>query len=350
MLETLILCPLNLVKMWEDYCHTYRLPSCKVLSYSKVLKQLPDLRRFRLVILDESHNLRNREGKTYRAILEYIQKNDSKCILLSATPYNKDYLDLASQLRLFVPPDKELGIGPERLFQQVDRAQFRGKFQCGSNTLAAFEKSMYPDDWRDLMRVYMVRRTRGFIKANYAKTERVASHLGTGTEVFYQEAAQYFVKASNKLPHFAKNGIECAPPHGRFLACSKIEAPALVALLSSTLFYFWYHAVSDCYHLSDAVVQSFPCPHTVFSDQRLQDLGMRLEKNLHERAKLVKISTSGGDTIEYAAFNYQVCKPLIDDIDVALGSHYDFTDEELDFIVNYDVKYRQGADADEEEE
>jgi SNF2 family DNA or RNA helicase len=114
LLETLILCPLNLVKMWEDYCHTYRLPSCKVMSYSKVLQQLPDLRRYRLIILDESHNLRNREGKTYRAISEYIQKNDSKCILLSATPYNKDYLDLASQLRLFVPPDKELGIGPER--------------------------------------------------------------------------------------------------------------------------------------------------------------------------------------------------------------------------------------------
>jgi superfamily II DNA or RNA helicase len=171
LLETLILCPLNLVKMWEDYCHTYRMPSCKVMSYSKVLQQLPELRRYRLIILDESHNLRNREGKTYRVIADYIQKNDSKCILLSATPYNKDYLDLASQLRLFVPPDKELGIGPERLIQEVDRARFRGLYQCGANTLAAFEKSQYPDDWRDLMRLYMVRRTRGFIKANYAKTD-----------------------------------------------------------------------------------------------------------------------------------------------------------------------------------
>jgi hypothetical protein len=67
-----------------------------------------------------------------------VQKNGSKCIMLSATPYNQDFLDLASQLRLFVPPDKELGVGPERLSQEVDRAQFRGKFQCGANTLAAF--------------------------------------------------------------------------------------------------------------------------------------------------------------------------------------------------------------------
>jgi superfamily II DNA or RNA helicase len=170
-LETLLLCPLNLVPMWDDYCHDYRLPSSKVLSYSKVLKQLPELRAYRLVILDESHNLRNREGKIYRVILEYIQRSGSKCILLSATPFNKDYLDLASQLRLFVSPEKELEIGPERLLHDVDRAQFRGRYQCGVNTLAAFEKSQYPDDWRDLMRLYMVRRTRGFIKANYAKTD-----------------------------------------------------------------------------------------------------------------------------------------------------------------------------------
>lgn len=106
---------------------------------------------YRLVILDESHNLRNREGKTYKAILEYIQRSGSKCILLSATPFNKEYLDLASQLRLFVSPDKELEIGPERLLHDVDRVQFRGRYQCGANTLAAFEKSQYPDDWRDLI-------------------------------------------------------------------------------------------------------------------------------------------------------------------------------------------------------
>ena len=63
------------------------------------------MRRYRVVLIDESHNLRNREGKRYRAIQEYIRENESKCILLSATPYNKTYLDLSNQLRLFVPED-----------------------------------------------------------------------------------------------------------------------------------------------------------------------------------------------------------------------------------------------------
>jgi hypothetical protein len=81
-LETLILCPRNLVPMWEDYRDRYRLRA-RVLSISRVIKELPNLRRFRLVVIDESHNLRNREGKRYQAIKEYIQADDSKCVLLS---------------------------------------------------------------------------------------------------------------------------------------------------------------------------------------------------------------------------------------------------------------------------
>jgi hypothetical protein len=64
--------------------------------------------------------------------------------LLSATPYNKDYLDLASQLRLFVPPDKELGIGPERKFQEVDRALFRGSFNVAPTRSPLLKRANIP--------------------------------------------------------------------------------------------------------------------------------------------------------------------------------------------------------------
>ena len=58
--DTLIICPKNLVKMWEDYKDRFRLRG-KVLSISRVIRELPTLRRYRLVLIDESHNLRNRE-------------------------------------------------------------------------------------------------------------------------------------------------------------------------------------------------------------------------------------------------------------------------------------------------
>ena len=169
-LETLIICPKNLVPMWEDYRSQYRMRA-RVLSLSQVTQRLPDLHRYRLVLIDESHNLRNREGKRYRAIQEYLRKNESKVILLSATPYNKTYIDLSNQLRLFLPEDVDIGIRPEGLLREIGETEFIRRHQCLVRSLAAFEKSPYADDWRELMRLYMVRRTRSFIQENYADTD-----------------------------------------------------------------------------------------------------------------------------------------------------------------------------------
>ena len=172
-LETLILCPKNLVGMWEDYAHRYRLIA-KVVSVTQAQRVLPDLRRYRVVIIDESHNLRNREGRRWAVVRDYIARNASKCILLSATPYNKAYLDLANQLRLFLEPDDVVGIRPEEyLRRECDGRpdEFTRRHQCALNCLAAFEKSEHPDDWREMMRLFMVRRTRGFVERNYAYTE-----------------------------------------------------------------------------------------------------------------------------------------------------------------------------------
>jgi superfamily II DNA or RNA helicase len=165
--ETLIICPKNLVPMWDGYVHRYRL-AARVMSISTAINELPKTLRYRIVLIDESHNLRNREGRRYKAIQEYVDKNGSKCILLSATPYNKSYLDLSSQLQLFMAPDEDLGIRPERKIKELGETEFIRRHQCPLKSLAAFEKSDYPDDWRDLMRLFLIRRTRSFIKENYA--------------------------------------------------------------------------------------------------------------------------------------------------------------------------------------
>ena len=110
--------------MWKDYVAEYRLIA-EVIPLSMVTQILPTLRRYRVVLIDESHNLRNRNGKKYQAIQNYIEINESKCILLSATPYNKNYLDLSAQLALFIPEDKPLGIRPEQLIREIGEDQFK---------------------------------------------------------------------------------------------------------------------------------------------------------------------------------------------------------------------------------
>jgi hypothetical protein len=167
-LETLIICPVRLRPMWEDYREKYRLRA-KVIPISRVGSELAELRRYRVVLIDESHNLRNREGSRYRAIREYVQKNESRCILLSATPYNKTYKDLSNQLRLFLADDKSLGVRPEKLLNEIGETEFLRRHQCSPHSLSAFDHSPHADDWRDLMRLYLVRRTRSFIRTNYAK-------------------------------------------------------------------------------------------------------------------------------------------------------------------------------------
>lgn len=52
---------------------------------------------------------------------------------------------------------------------------------------------------------------------------------------------------------------------------------------------------------------------------------------------------------EIQLFHMKPVKPNIDEIDKVLAKHYGFTDEELDFIINYDIKYRMGDELNSEE-
>jgi superfamily II DNA or RNA helicase len=218
-ISTLILCPKNLVPMWQWHADHYGLHA-KVLSLSRVAKELPNVpARFRLVLIDESHNLRNRQGQRYRAILEFIHLTESKVIMLSATPYNKSLLDLANQLRLFITEDRDLGIRPERLIREKGEIEF-GRLQVQPRSLAAFEKSEYADDWRDLMRLYLVRRTRTFIQINYAKTD--ASN-GRNYLTFQDGSRSYFPTRVPKTVKFKVNPQSSDDQYARLYADDVVD-------------------------------------------------------------------------------------------------------------------------------
>ena len=218
--ETLIICPKNLVKMWQDYVSNYRLLA-RVLSVTSAPRELPTLRRYRVVLIDESQNLRNREGKRYRAIQEYIQENESRCILLSATPYNKTYHDLSSQLRLFVSEDEELGIRPERLLRDLGETEFIRRHQCPVRSIAAFEKSEHADDWRELMRLYMVRRTRSFIQDNYATVDPVTRRKYL---TFEDGTRSYFPQRTPKTVRFKIDEHDSSDQYASLFASDVVAA------------------------------------------------------------------------------------------------------------------------------
>ncbi len=252
--QTLIICPKNLVRMWEEYRDEYGLRA-RVLSLSRALSELPNLRRFHQVIIDESHNLRKRDGKRYRAIREYISENESRCILLSATPYNKTYHDLSNQLRLFISEEQDLGIRPERMLREAGEAEFRRQGQTNPRSLAAFERSEYPDDWRDLMRRYMVRRTRSFVQEHYADTDPAT---GRKFLTFEDGNRSYFPTRVPKTVVFAVND---ADPDDRY---ARLYAPTTVDLIERLRL--------PRYGLGNYVLDNPATPPTAAEDRQIQNL------------------------------------------------------------------------------
>ena len=169
--STLIICPANLQDMWDKYRKRYDLKA-DIMSIAKPI-DVDNARYYRLIIVDESHNLRNEQGKRYQNIKALIERQDCKVLLLTATPYNKDFSDLSSQLKLFISEDDDLGIRPEEYIRELggDRAFLQKHSEVFIRSIKAFEKSTSLDDWQELMKLFLVRRTRTFIKDNYAKTD-----------------------------------------------------------------------------------------------------------------------------------------------------------------------------------
>ncbi|QOJ36141.1 MAG: NgoFVII family restriction endonuclease [Nitrospira sp.] len=306
--ETLIICPKNLVPMWEDYVAEYRLLA-KVLSITKAARELLELRRYRVALIDESHNLRNREGKRYRAIQEYLQKNECKCILLSATPYNKTYLDLSSQLRLFVPEDKDLGIRPENLLRRLGETEFIRRHQCPVRSLAAFEKSEHADDWRELMRLYMVRRTRSFIQENYADTD---SSTGRKYLTFEDGTRSYFPE---RVPKTVKFRIDEQDPSDQY---ARLYAADVVATINALNL--------PRYGLANYIAASPHKPPTSTEGKQLQDLS-RAGKRLMGfcRTNLFKRLESSGSAFQqsierHILRNYIVLHAIERGLPIPLGT------------------------------
>ena len=334
--QTLIICPRNLVRMWEEYRDEYGLRA-RVMSISRVLGELPNLRRYHQVIIDESHNLRNRDGKRYRAIREYISENESRCILLSATPYNKTYHDLSNQLRLFISEEQDLGIRPEQMLRNIGEMEFRRQHQANPRSLAAFEQSIYADDWRDLMRLYMVRRTRSFVQDHYAETD---PDTGRKFLTFEDGSRSYFPTRVPQTVAFAVNDDDPGDQYAR------MYAPATVGVIEELSL--------PRYGLGNYVLDNPATPPTATEARQIQNLaraGKRLmgfcRTNLFKR-----LESSGAAFVQsverHALRNYIFLHALRNGLPLPVGTQdaemldSRFTDEDVDIA--------QGAFADPDDD
>src|SRR5262249_22263096 len=119
----------------------------------------------------------------------------------------------------------------------------------------------------------------------------------------------------------------------------------IAALSSSTFFWFW-NILSDCRNLNRRDLLAFPLNSERIPKGLKKDLSTLGEHYLKRLRSTSRTMLKGG--VEIETFDYGACKPIIDDIDCVLARHFGFSEEELDFIVNFDIKYRLGhAESDE---
>lgn len=177
----------------------------------------------------------------------------------------------------------------------------------------------------------------------------------TRYEVYSHRIVAHFVKALDFIPHFCseRDGIKRSEDYKIFGTSSAVERDVLSAVLNSTLFYQWFVTYSDVYHCGREIILDFPLDLSALVQscgEPLRAINTRLMKNLRKNSVRRKIPYEKTGLVEYDEFYPKLSKPVIDEIDTVLAKHYGFTAEELDFILNYDIKYRLGRAAETEDE
>ncbi|HVB24717.1 MAG TPA: hypothetical protein VNG51_22460, partial [Ktedonobacteraceae bacterium] len=129
---------------------------------------------------------------------------------------------------------------------------------------------------------------------------------------------------------------------------SEADLYICMAVLNSSLFYWYIFAYSDCRHMNRRDVLNFPFnPKAIDEPISLCLIELSRELQADYQRNKSNMLKSG---LEIEVFDAAKSKPIIDEIDRVLARHYGFTDEELDFIINYDIKYRMGRDGGGDEE
>ncbi|MBV6439222.1 MAG: RNA polymerase-associated protein RapA [Saprospiraceae bacterium] len=144
----------------EDRFEKYNDRADKLFSSDKPL----------LLVIDESHNLRNDQSNRYRFLIEKLlrHKADVKVLLLSATPINNSLQDIRNQFKIMVKGDvtgfhEVLGIKNLDYTFRVAEKKFRDWSLSKNPQISIFVKSL-PANFFSLTDALTVARTRQMIE------------------------------------------------------------------------------------------------------------------------------------------------------------------------------------------
>jgi hypothetical protein len=174
-------------------------------------------------------------------------------------------------------------------------------------------------------------------------------------KLYYTRKLSWFVQVTPFVPKILDENSRLRDPSELKTLHFTLPGYADIAFvaLNSNLFYWFLTVGSDCRNLNMREVLGFPINFDKMSDtiqEKLRKLAEELAEDLQTYSEYRKMSFKGIGTLTIQCMLPIRSKPIIDEIDRVLAKHYGFTEEELDFIINYDIKYRMGRDNGDESE
>jgi hypothetical protein len=171
--------------------------------------------------------------------------------------------------------------------------------------------------------------------------------------IYYTRKLSKFVQILDVIPTiYDSEGKKRNPSELKSVKFDNSELrDVLLALLNSNLFYWYLTVYSDCRNLNKREVYSIPFDFERSPKERVRKLARlahQLMKNLQDNSEVVEMNFQNLGKMTIQCIYPKLSKPIIDEIDRMLAQHFDFTKEELDFIINYDIGFRMGKDESED--
>lgn len=176
-------------------------------------------------------------------------------------------------------------------------------------------------------------------------SDKLNNKFGTGAIVYYHAAPIHWCKCLSDLSILKENNLNIADSYKQLTLAENYRDFAFV-LLNSTLFFFYWIVYSDCYNLTK---KYFNIHIPNIENNSFEKLSSIFNKELINKMQIAEYTYKNRGAVRFAQFFPKQSKFVIDEIDAVLARHYGFTDEELDYIINYDIKYRMGDELNADE-
>lgn len=112
----------------------------------------------------------------------------------------------------------------------------------------------------------------------------------------------------------------------------------ILCLLNSSLFWLYWTIMSDCWHITSKELKMFKVNTNKIDTEKFKKLAEKLETKLEDTKKYI-----GSIQVDYE-YKHKLCKDVINQIDDELKDVYSLTDDELDYIKSFALKYRIGGE------